>query len=330
MTTPLFFMAGLGALACVDAFLTQPTRFWANWLVWSLMLMSIGLGSLFLVSLEHLTGAKWSIPLRRTAERVSSLIIPASMALLTTLLGLTTLFPWARPGWPHDPLQAGKKAWLNIPFFAGRALSCAVLWLASWKVLAGGSLKLDQTRDPKDLQRLKVFSPLFIAIFSLTVSVAAFDWISSLSPEWYSDVLGVYLFAGVFLSGLASVSLATVHLQRQGRLKEVRFDHLYNLGAFLFAFVVFWSYIAFAQYLLIWYAHLPEEVYWYKDRVQGPWGYATLVLALIHFVIPFFALVTRSSKGDPKTLAITSTLILFAHYCDLCWLIFPRLGLKPE
>ncbi|MBI5209878.1 MAG: quinol:cytochrome C oxidoreductase [Elusimicrobia bacterium] len=323
-------LAIVGALGCADSLIIDPARFWANWLVWTLMLVSAGLGSLFLVSLEHLTGARWSIPLRRTAERVASLLIPGSLAMLAALIGIPVLFPWAQPGWPEDPLQAGKTAWLNVPFFTARAAACAALWIGSWKVLAGGSLELDRTRDPRLHLRLQRFSPFFIAVFALTVTVTAFDWVSSLSPEWYSDVLGVYLFAGVFLSGLSAVSLAAVSLKKEGRLQGVRFDHLYNLGGFLFAFVVFWSYIAFAQYMLMWYAHMPEEIFWYKDRVEGAWGAATLGLALVHFVIPFFALVTRGSKGDPRRLAWVSGLVLVSHYADLCWLVFPSLGLAPR
>ncbi|MBI5623288.1 MAG: quinol:cytochrome C oxidoreductase [Elusimicrobia bacterium] len=330
MTPFLFIMACVGALASVDSFISAPTRFWANWLVWMLMLSSAGLGAMFLVSLEHVTGAKWSVPLRRTAERVSSLVFPASLAMLACLAGVPTLFSWAQPGWPKDPMQAGKTAWLNFPFFALRAMACVSLWLWSFITLTGGSLELDSTRDPKLTARLKTFSPAFLVIFGVTVTVVAFDWISSLSPEWYSDVFGVYLFAGVFLSGLSAVALTALSLKRAGRLPEVRFDHLYNLGGFLFAFVVFWSYIAFAQYMLIWYAHLPEETFWYKLRVEGPWSWAALGLAVIHFIIPFFALVTRDSKGDPRRLAWVSVLVLLSHYLDLCWLVFPSLGLSPR
>jgi hypothetical protein len=166
-------------------------------------------------------------------------------------------------------------------------------------------------------------------IFGITITVVAFDWISSLEPSWYSDIFGVYLFAGTFLAGLAATALALLYLRSRGRLKEIRRDHMYNLGGFLFAFTVFWSYIGFAQYLLMWYANMPEEVFWYKERLQGGWGPLVLVLAIGHFLIPFFVLIPRDVKGDPRFLFWTASLMLVSHWLDLYWMIFPVLGLGP-
>ena len=190
-------------------------------------------------------------------------------------------------------------------------------------------MEQDITRNPALTVRARRFAPFFMAVMGLTTLVVAFDWISSLEPEWYSDVIGVYLFAGMFLAGLAAVTLAVCQLKAQGRLPEVRFEHVYSLGGWLFAFIVFWSYIAFAQYLLMWYADLPEEVYWYQQRGHGPWRGMCLALALTHFVIPFFALVPRDAKGDLKRLRWVAALVLGAHFLDLYWLIFPVLGERP-
>jgi hypothetical protein len=173
--------------------------------------------------------------------------------------------------------------------------------------------------------RARRFAPAFMALFAFSITVVAFDWISSLEPEWYSDIFGVYLFAGAFLAGLAATTLAVVALQRAGRLVRVTADHLYNLGALLFSFTAFWSYIAFAQYLLIWYANLPEEVSWYAMRLGGAWGALTLLLALVHFVVPFFALITGDAKADPVRLWRVALLVLAAHLLDLYWLILPSL-----
>jgi hypothetical protein len=306
-----------------------PERFWADWLVWMLMLLSVGLGALFLAALEHLTGARWSIPLRRTVERVSGLVLPACAAAVVALFSLKVLYPWARPEAMRDPIVAAKAGWLNVPFFAGRTLLCVGLWLLSWRILAGGSLKQDASKDPALTVRSRRFAPFFMMTFGLTTLVVAFDWISSLAPEWYSDVIGVYLFAGMFLAGLAGVVLAVCYLKEQGRLSELSFDHIYSLGGWLFAFTVFWSYIAFAQYLLMWYADLPDEVLWYQQRGQGPWRGLCFVLAMVHFVIPFFALVPRDAKGDLKRLRWVAVMVLGAHFLDLYWLIFPVLGARP-
>ncbi|MEK7383369.1 MAG: quinol:cytochrome C oxidoreductase [Elusimicrobiota bacterium] len=327
-------IAALGVLGAAGVaasyFAAGPARFWVNWIIWMLFLASVGLGALFLIALEHLFIARWSVPLRRTAERVSGLVLPAGAAFVAALFCLPVLYPWTRPEVMHHPLVAGKTVWLNIPFFCVRTLICVGLWALSYRVFFGGSLSQDATKDPAMNLRARRFAPVFMALFALTVTVAAFDWISSLQPEWYSDILGVYLFAGVFLAGLAGVTAAALHLQDKGRLPGVRGDHLYNLGALMFAFTVFWSYIAFAQYMLIWYANLPEEIVWYKARVEGPWLPVILFLALIHFVVPFAALAARDSKKDPRRLMWVAWLVLFSHWVDLYWLVYPELGIGPR
>ncbi len=128
---------------------------------------------------------------------------------------------------------------------------------------------------------------------------------------------------------MGATSLAVLHLKDRGRLEGVRPDHLYNLGGFTFAFTVFWSYIGFAQYMLIWYANLPEEVVYYKVRLEGTWHFVTVALAFFHFVLPFFVLVTRDAKGDAGRLRKVAVLMLGAHLLDLYWLIFPALGSTP-
>jgi hypothetical protein len=306
-------------------FFSSWQRFWANWILWFLFLLTVGLGSLFIVALEHVVGAKWSIPLRRVPERLSSFAILMVPAALIALLSLPFLYPWTKPESLKDPVMAGKAAWLNVPFFSLRVVLCAGLWIIAYRILVTGSLRQDRLKDPRFSLRARRFAPLFMAIFGITITVMAFDWISSLEPAWYSDIFGVYVFAGAFLAGLAATTLTLLYLKGRGRLKEIRPDHMYNLGGFLFAFIVFWSYIGFAQYLLMWYANMPEEVFWYKDRLQGAWGYLLLALAVFHFLVPFFILISRDAKSHPRFLFWTAAVILFSHWLDLYWMIFPVL-----
>jgi len=303
-------------------------RFWANWILWFLFLLTVGLGCLFLVALEHVVGARWSIPLRRIPERLSGLILLMAPAALLGLIALPLLYPWTDPESLKNPFIGGKAVWLNIPFFSLRVVACVVLWLIAYWIFVKGSIRQDQHRNPRFNLYARRFAPLFMVIFGITITVVAFDWISSLEPEWYSDIFGVYLFAGTFLAGLAATTLAVLYLKGRGRLAAVRSDHLYNLGGFLFAFTVFWSYIGFAQYLLMWYANIPEEVFWYKERLQGAWGPLLLALAVLHFLIPFFVLIPRDAKSNPRLLFWISATMLLAHWLDLYWMIFPVLGAR--
>jgi hypothetical protein len=301
-------------------------RFWINWILWFLFLLTIGLGCLFIVALEHVVGAKWSIPLRRVPERLSGLALLMGPAALVALFSLRFLYPWTRPGNLKDPVLAGKAVWLNVPFFTVRVVACLGLWLLAYRIFVIGSIRQDRDRDPRFNRRARRFAPLFMVIFGITITVVAFDWISSLEPAWYSDIFGVYLFAGTFLAGLAATTLALLHLKSRGRLAAVGPDHLYNLGGFLFAFTVFWSYIGFAQYLLMWYANMPEEVFWYQERLRGAWGPLLLALALVHFLVPFFILIPRDAKSDARFLFWAAALMLVSHWLDLYWMIVPALG----
>jgi hypothetical protein len=329
-STLIWGATALGALGVAATYAAAgPERFWANWILWFVLMFTLGLGSLFIVALEHLVSARWSVPIRRIPERLATLLLPAIPVGLIALGAIPVLYPGARPEAAHHPILAGKAFWLSLPFFSVRTLIAFGLCLLGLAMLVGGSLKQDGTRDPAFNIRARKFAPAFMAIFALVITLIAFDWISGLTPEWYSDIFGVYVFAGAFLSGLAATALSVLYLQDRNRLEGVKGDHLYNLGAFLFGFTVFWSYIGFAQYMLMWYANLPDEVIYYKVRLAGAWRAITISLAFLHFILPFFALVTRDSKKDPRRMRRVACLMLGAHVLDMYWLIFPALGAKP-
>jgi len=314
----------LGALGVGAAYAFVPAeRFWANWILWLLFLVTLSLGALFIVALEHLVSARWSVPVRRVPERIATLLLVAVPTALVGLMALPVLYPGTRPEALQNKLLAGKATWLGVPFFSARVVIGLALGLLGLWILVKGSLRQDETQDPAQNRRARTFAPVFMAIFGFTITQTGWDWVKGLTPEWFSDIFGVYVFAGAFLAALAATVLTVLSLRDEGRLEGVKCDHLYNLGGFLFGFTVFWSYIGFAQYMLMWYANMPEEVYWYRWRVEGGWGAVTLLLALVHFVIPFFALVTRDAKQDPARLRWVAKLMLAAHVLDLYWMVFP-------
>lgn len=320
----------VGAVGVVAAYLTvEPARFWANWILWFIFLFTVGLGTLFIVALEHLVGARWSVPIRRVPERLATLLLPVIPIGLVALGALPVIYPGTRPEARQHAILAGKAFWLSAPFFSVRAIVSFALCVVGVAVLVRGSMRQDASKDPAFSVRARKFAPAWMAMFGVVITLVAFDWVSGLTPEWYSDILGIYLFGGAFLAGLAATVLAVLHLQARNRLVGVRGDHLYNLGGFLFAFTVFWSYIGFAQYMLMWYANLPDEVVYYKVRLEGPWHLVTLALAFFHFVVPFFLLVTRDAKSNVRRLRQVAFLMLGAHVLDLYWLIFPALGATP-
>ncbi len=320
----LLLLPAFGAAGMAATYVTAGhERFWLNWIYWLVVLFTVGMGSLFIVALQHLVSARWSIPIRRVPERVSTLLVLVAPITLLGLFAVPLLYPGAKPEALHNKILAGKAAWLSFPYFSLRTVLVLCAALLSLAFFVRGSLAQDKSRDPMFTSRAKRYAPAFMVAFAFSVTIVAFDWISGLVPEWYSDIFGVYLFAGSFLCSLSVTVLSVLYLKSKNRLTAVRRDHMYSLGTFTFAFTVFWSYIAFAQYMLMWYANLPDEVTWYHDRLHGGWHAITITLALVHFLIPFFVLSTRDAKSNPKILRRAAFIMLGAHLLDMYWLIFP-------
>ncbi|MEX0742311.1 MAG: hypothetical protein WD079_05890, partial [Phycisphaeraceae bacterium] len=224
----------------------------------------------------------------------------------------------------------GKRAWLNIPFFIVRW----VLYLAIWSGLAiwywRTSTKQDATGDATLTRKMEMFAAPAVLIFGVTITFASFDLLMSLDPLWYSTVFGVYYFAGGVLAALAVMILTLMGLQKWGWLTHVTTEHFHDLGKLMFAFVFFWGYIAFSQYMLIWYAALPETAYWFEMRgvstVAGrgnPWGVVAMALLFGHLLIPFAGLLSRHAKRNRAVLAFWCVWLLVFCWLDLYWVVMP-------
>nr|WP_320134145.1 hypothetical protein [uncultured Holophaga sp.] len=321
---------GLGLLGILATyFVSGAPRFWLNWVLWLVFLLTLALGALLLVALEHLVAARWSIPLRRIPERLATLILPLAVVALIGLGAVPVLYPGSRPEALANPVLAGKAFWLGLPLFTLRVVLCFLAWILALAVLVKGSLAQDRSGDPEFNVRARRFAPAAVILFALGGTLVAFDWIAGLEPGWYSDIFGVYLLTAAFLAGLAGAVLMLRHLQARGRLLQIGGDHLYNLGGFTFAFAVFWAFIAFAQYMLMWYTDIPEEVLWYHKRLQGGWMLVILVTGFLRFVLPFVLLMPREAKRQSGKMGWVAGFMLLAHLLDLYWLIFPVLMPHP-
>ncbi len=331
-TGVVLLVAGLGASTA--AYLDDPRRFsypylWGFSFVWAVVL-----GSLFFVALQHLTGSVWSVVIRRVGELLAAPMWLVALLFIPVLLfaykaGFFGLFPGLDAAHAHgDHVLHGKAPYLNFGFFALRAGAFWLIWLVFARLYVGVSLRQDAAKDGTNAAlRMRRISPAFMMLFAMSVTFASFDWLMGLNPHWFSTIFGVYVFAGMFASGLAAITLATIYLRAKGHLgkQDVRRDHLYNLGALLFGFSCFWAYIGFSQFMLIWYGHMPEETMYYYARLSGPWGSVTVLLALLRFVLPFLLLMSRRAKMSTQMLIAMSSLVLIGQLVDLYWMIMPEL-----
>ncbi|HMQ09779.1 MAG TPA: hypothetical protein PKC21_04315 [Oligoflexia bacterium] len=303
-------------------------EFMFSFLTSSFFWLSIALGSLFFVFLHHLVSAKWSVVVRRFAEQTMKVIPWLGLIIVPVFLyGAKDLFPWADAHKAaHDHLIHKKQAYLNLPFFNVRAVIYFLVWTGLATVVAKLSIKHDETGQNKLMEKMKGLSAGGTLLFALTATFAAFDWIMSLDPHWYSTIFGVYVFAGCLVAVMAFLSIITLYLHGQGYMKNmITEEHYQDLGKLLFAFTCFWAYIAFSQYVLIWYGNIPEETVWYAHRWVGSWKWMSLFLVLGHFIVPFIFLLPRPMKRNRKVLMAFSFWMLFMHLVDLIWLIYPNI-----
>lgn len=317
---------GVAAVALVAGWFTRAdTHEWAfSYLVAFLFVLSIGLGSLFFVLIQHAARAGWSVTVRRTAENLASVLPMLAVLFVPVFLTRHDLYHhWMGDHAHDDPILAGKAGYLNEPFWVERAVVFFAVWAGLSVLFRRSSIAQDLIGGTKITHRLERLSYVSIPVFAATLTFASFDWAMSLDPHWFSTMWGVYYFAGCVVGGFASILLTVLGLQATGSLKGwVTEEHLHDLGKLLFAFTVFWTYISFSQYFLIWYSNIPEETAWYHHR-QGSWEVLGITLIVGHFVLPFLVMLSRWRKRNPRWLASFGVWMLVLHFLDICWMVLP-------
>lgn len=317
---------GLGLIIVVVSYIINPERTAYNSIIGSSFLLSIGLLSLFLIALEYIAGAIWSVVFRRITEFLSALIFIVPVFALPFLLNIHSVFNWTHAETvAKDAILIHKSPYLNTTFFFIRFAAVFIIWWLFYFVLTGNSKKQDSTFNQTLTKRNASFGAVFMPIFAITITIASIDWLMSLEPKWFSTIFGVYFFSGSLLAAIAATTFAAVRLDENNLFGiKIKGDHYYSLGALLFAFTNFWGYIAFSQFMLIWYANLPEETFWFISRWEGNWKFITLGLIVFRFIVPYILILSQPSKKDPKRLKLAAIWILFTHYYDIYWLVMPN------
>ena len=293
--------------------------------------LSIGLGALFFVTLQHLTRAGWSVVVRRIAEYLAATLPVMALLFLPILVamlqGNSTLYSWVDPQKvAADALLRGKSGYLNVTFFAIRFGIYALVWTTLSQLWLRQSLAQDSSGDVTITHRMQQQSAPAMFVVALSLTFCAFDTLMSLEPHWFSTMFGVYFFAGSVLSFLATTIIIARLLHDRGIVANVlTTEHFHDLGKLLFGFVFFWGYVAFSQYMLIWYANIPEETEWIIERKEGGWWPLSLALLFGHFVLPFPGLISRHVKRHRVGLGFWAVFLLIMHAVDLYWLVMPSL-----
>ncbi len=310
---------GIGAVMNID-------QFFRSWLIGFLFCLSLSLGSLALLMLQHLSGGQWGMVGRRVFEAGSRLLPVVAVLAVPVIIGIPRIFAWAQPGAEANHIIHQKQAYLNTGFFIARAGFYFVFWMALVWMLNKWSSEQDRGEavTKNDSIRFRTVSAPGLLFLVITVTFASVDWVMSLEPEWFSTIFGLLTIAGYGLTGVAFTILVLAAIDRDkvaGSLLTPR--HFHDLGKLLLAFVMLWAYLSFSQFLIIWSGNLPEEIPWYIARITGPWGFVAIALVLGHFFIPFGMLLSASVKKKSAKLAKIAAFVLVMRLVDLIWYVAP-------
>ena len=335
LVTQILMVVGLVAL--IGGYLTDHShghqRWWANLLVNGYFYFSISLAALFFYALQYATESAWSVVLKRLFEAMWGFLPYGAGIIVFILLAgqfhFHHLYHWMDASLydiasdNYDALLAGKQSYFTPGFFWGRTLVYIATFLGFAFMFRKWSL-LEDTMPSLELH-YKQFrrSALFLVLFAVFSSTLAWDWIMSIDPHWFSTLFGWYLFAGMWVSMIIFANVIMLWLRTQGYFPEVNESHMHDLGKWMFAISMLWSYLFFSQFMLIWYSNIPEEVTYYIARMFTDYKVPFLLMFLVNFMVPFYVLIARDAKRNPKFLVPVAFLIFIGHFADVYLLVIP-------
>jgi hypothetical protein len=320
----LMGVAGAGIATLGAGFALAPTRALSSLLTNGFFFLCLGLGGAVFLALMYVANAGWATVFKRIPEAFAAYVPWGAVTLLGVIPGASALYLWARPGiMDTDHLLHKKAAFLNVPFFGVRMVVMLGIWVLFTWMLRRDSVRQDTEKSTALTGRNVTTSAVFLCLFGLTFCLAAFDWLMSLEPHWFSTIYGLYNIAGLLSSSVCALVVAAIVLQRSGAMPAINTSHLHDLGKLMFGFATLWAYLWFSQYLLIWYSNIPEETVYYVTRLHGGWAplfYGNLVL---NWALPFVLLLPRPAKRNPSHLLRVAGILLVGRWLDLYLAIYP-------
>ncbi|WP_347358539.1 molybdopterin oxidoreductase [Bdellovibrio sp.] len=326
LKTLSFALIAIGILTFVVGLMKNQDRLWTSYLVAFFYFSCLAVSGLFWIAINNVAKAGWSVSIRRYAEATTSFIPAILIGGLVLLLGFKHLYPWANPEViAENPVIAAKTGYLNMGGFVIRLFIFAVGCMIFRQVIVGNSLKQDKTGDESLTTKSVAPSVGFIVFYALMFSLFCVDLLMSLLPTWYSTIFGIYGFSGMFQAGMAFLAIVIVLMRRAGFVKGyITEEHQHDVVKYLKGFSIFWAYIAFSQFMLIWYANIPEETEYYIARAQGGWMSISMALLIFRFIVPFLALLPRGAKRNDTNVLAISVLVLVMQYVDIYWMVYPN------
>jgi hypothetical protein len=318
-----------GAVACAIGAALHGEALLRSYLLAFVFWTGVGLGCLGFLMLHHLVGGGWGAAARRILEAGAIALAPMLILFAPLLFDLGSIYPWARPDTvAADAELQHKEGYLNAPFFVARTALAFAAWLGLAIMTTRWARSSEDGKDDALGRRLRLWCGPGLVLYGSMATVVAIDWVMSIEPRWMSTVFGLSFIVGHVLSGLCFVVVVLAFLVSRDASLGIRPEHFKDLGNFMLAFVLLWAYLAFSQFLIIWYGNLAAEVGWYVRRTESGWQAIGVALLVLHFAVPFVILLWRRAKRSPKTLARVAAAILFMRVVEQFWTIMAPF--RPE
>lgn len=320
----------IGACTFLFGVLTDPERTWANYLIVNYYFLSLAMGAAFFLALQSISQSGWSAAFKRVPEAMTAYIPFAAVFFLLIFFGLSDLYHWSDKGAiPNDQLLQHKLPFLNVPFFFARMLIYFALWVILTSILRRISIKEDQT-DPTNQKEIlslfnksELYSKIFIFVFAITFSLAAFDWIMSIDVHWYSTIFALKNVVASFLHGVSILALIIFVLYKKGHFPFINKYHLHDLARYIFMLSIVWGYFWFAQFMIIWYGNIPEETIYYFVRWKEGWKVLFFLEIISNWAIPFLILLPVKTSRNMTVITAVILFLIIGQYLDLFGQVIP-------
>lgn len=312
----------VGLVALIFGFINySPEKVWSALMLNSIHFLTIGLGASFFVAIHIITQSGWHVSIQRIPEAISMYLPIGSIIMLLMLFGINHVYHWIHEV-HHDPVIANKEAYLNVPFFITRLVIYLSVWTGLTLVLRKLSKKSDLADGQNFYKKSQTYAALFLVFFAISIVTFAWDWLMSIEAHWFSTLFGWYVLSGVIVKSFAAIIIVLAVLRYLGYMDFVTVENIHDLARYLFSFSIFWMYLWFSQFMLIWYANIPEETFYFIKRVENYKMLFFLNLAL-NFLIPFLVLIVRKFRRILWIVALMAIIVLIGQWLDQYLMIFP-------
>jgi len=319
-------LALVGLICCGLGAFIDPRQFAFSWMFAFAFFFTLCAGCFFWIIVHYATDAEWSVVVRRQLENISLLFPVLAILFLPALFLRHYLFEWMDIPLGHDPVLDAKRGYLNWNFFLLRTVIYFLFFVIAAFVLRSDSVRQDKDGNPQFTIRLRKVAFASLPLFGITLTFSAFDWLMSLNYHWYSTMWGPYVFAGAAGSSMSLLVLVITALCKAGYFQQIiTLEHYHIMGKWMLAFSVFWAYIGFSQYMLYWYANIPEETEYFISRNTESWWYLSTILVVGRFFVPFAILLLRSIKKKPQQLCLIAGWVVLMQLLDMYIIVLPAL-----